>query len=409
MNLRLPTFASVLLASVAFTGVLAGQQLLHLDQDGNGYLGPGDFAVLASDEERDDLPCDVEALDPELEYDLNFRAGYNARIPLRALAGRGNSLRVVFRITPLDTTQDPVYMQRRYRVPRIEAGAQGHANLSGKYRLGPGSYKVDWLMRDRTEKVCSSNWEIVAETVEGFEKLATTPTTSLVTPFSEEVFYEEPPVMRPRGELGHLKLIINFTPTNLAMAGLSAYDLKSVVSMARAIAREPEFGLFSVVAYQSQRELIFFEQNRATQIDFPALGEALADVRGGTVDIETLQDKESSRRFLLELLEQNLIHGESDPDAIIFLGPKLVFDRSAKTAVISPVEITSSPIFYLIYNRNPRVYPWRDAISSGLSNQVIDEFNIAEAKDFGEALQAILARLETSETLTTVEQETTIP
>jgi hypothetical protein len=249
----------------------------------------------------------------------------------------------------------------------------------------------------------------VAETVEGFEKLAATPTTSLVTPFSEEVFYEEPPVMRLRGELRHVKLIINFTPTNLAMAGLSAYDLKSVVSMARVIAREPEFGLFSVVAYQSQRELIFFEQNRATQIEFPALGEALADVRGGTVDIETLQDKESSRRFLLELLEQNLIHGESDPDAIIFLGPKLVFDCSAKTAVISPVEITSSPIFYLIYNRNPRVYPWRDAISLGLSNQVIDEFNILEAKDFGEAVRSILARLEASETLTAVEQETTIP
>jgi hypothetical protein len=107
----------MLLASLVFTNVLAGQQLLHLDQNGDDYLGPGDFAVLASDEERDDLPCDVEALDPELEYDLSFRAGYNARIALRALTGRGNSLRFVFRITPLDTAQDPVYMQRRIGYP----------------------------------------------------------------------------------------------------------------------------------------------------------------------------------------------------------------------------------------------------------------------------------------------------
>ena len=84
--------------------------------DGNGYLGPSDLAVLSSDEKRSDLPCEVEPLDPELEYDLNFRAGYNAKVPLAALAGSGNSLRVAFRITPLDNPDEPVYMRHRYGV-----------------------------------------------------------------------------------------------------------------------------------------------------------------------------------------------------------------------------------------------------------------------------------------------------
>lgn len=388
-----------LLLGTLMVGGVYGQELLRLGQDGNGYLGASDLAVLSSDETRNDLPCKVEPLDPELEYDLNFRAGYNAEIPLSSLAGTGNLLRVVFRITPLDTPEEPVYMKHRYGVPAIEAGASGSANLPGKYRLGPGRYKVNWLMRDQAERVCASHWEIAAETVEEFEKLATTPTTSLAAPFSEEIFYDEPPVMRPRGKLRHVKLMINFTPTNQAMARLNAYDLNSVVSMVRAIAKEPQFGLFSVVAYQSQRERVFFEQDRASQIDFPALGEAMADVQGGSVDITNLQDKESGRHFLRELFEKHLVKTEDEPDAIIFLGPKLVFDRSPESAVLSAQQFTKAPVFYFVFNRNPRAYPWRDAISAGLSNHAISEFNISQAKDFGQALRETLLRLEQAETV----------
>src|SRR5690606_17624367 len=102
-------------------------------------------------------------------------------------------------------------------------------------------YKVSWLMRDQTEKVCAASWEIAAETVEGFEKLATNPGESRVSAFSDEVFADDPPVMRPRGNLRHVKLMINFTPANTAMARLNSYDLNSVVSMVRAISREPQF------------------------------------------------------------------------------------------------------------------------------------------------------------------------
>ncbi len=394
MRCRLSTPVSGFLLALCLAGPSPSQELLRIGADGAGYLGASDLAVLSAGQERNDLPCEVEPLDPELEYDLNFRAGYNAKIPLAALAGEGNSLRVVFRITPLDRPDEPVFMQHRYNVPPIEADAVGAANLPGKFRLGPGRYKVNWLMRDRLEQVCASSWEIAAETVEGFEKLATNPSESLVTPFSDEVFAEEPPVMRPRGALRHVKLMINFTPPNAAMPRLNTYDLSSVVSMVRAISREPQFGLFSVVAYQSQLEQVFFEQDRAARIDFPALGDAYGNIEGGSVDIENLQDKESGRRFIRQLFEEHLTKGDDDPDAVIFIGPKLVFDRSPESAVMSPEAITSAPIFYFIYNRNPRAYPWRDAVSAGLSNHQIHEFDINQAKAFGQALKDTLLILD---------------
>jgi hypothetical protein len=61
---------------------------------------------------------------------------------------------------------------------------------------------------------------------------------------------------------------------------------------------------------------------------------------------------------------------------------------------MSPQSITSTPIFYFIYNRNPRAYPWRDAISAGLSNHQIHEFDITEARAFGQALKDTLLVLD---------------
>ena len=164
--------------------------------------------------------------------------------------------------------------------------------------------------------------------------------------------------------------------------------------MVRAISREPQFGVFSVVAYQSQLEKVFFEQDRAARIDFPALGDAFANIEGGSVDIEKLQDKESSRRFIRELFETHLARSDNEPDAIIFVGPKLVFDRSPESAIMPPQEFTSAPVFYFIYNRNPRAYPWRDAISAGLSNHTIHEFDITQARGFGQALKDTLLILD---------------
>jgi hypothetical protein len=131
------------LLALCLAGAANGQELLRVGPDGNGYVGASDLAVLSSDEKRNDLPCEVEPLDPELEYDLNFRAGYNAKIPLASLAGDGNSLRVVFRVTPLDSPDEPVYMRHRYGVPAIKPDAVGAANLPGKFRLGPGKYKIN--------------------------------------------------------------------------------------------------------------------------------------------------------------------------------------------------------------------------------------------------------------------------
>ena len=78
---------------------------------------------------------------------------------LRNLAGLENRLTILFRVVPDSHKDDPVYFVQHVHVPSIEEDAKGDATLGGLFDLGEGNYHVDWLMRDRSERVCSFYWD----------------------------------------------------------------------------------------------------------------------------------------------------------------------------------------------------------------------------------------------------------
>src|SRR5665213_1265255 len=76
------------------------------------FIGP-DAAILDSGEIRKDLPCTVTPVKPILGFDLRFHSGYEISLPLRQLAGDGNSLTVVFRVTSSVLKGPPRYFTER--------------------------------------------------------------------------------------------------------------------------------------------------------------------------------------------------------------------------------------------------------------------------------------------------------
>ncbi|MEI9976158.1 MAG: hypothetical protein WDO73_31360 [Ignavibacteriota bacterium] len=44
-------------------------------------------------------------------------------------------------------------------VPTIDRDEGGPAYLDGAFNVGEGKYHVDWLMRDRAERMCSFHWD----------------------------------------------------------------------------------------------------------------------------------------------------------------------------------------------------------------------------------------------------------
>jgi hypothetical protein len=357
-------------------------------------LFTSDAAILESDEARKDLPCTVTPIKPALGFDLRFHAGYAVTVPLRELAGESNQLTMIFRITPEAQPDEPVLLSQRMSVPNIEEDAKGEATLQGAFDVGDGKYHVDWLMRDRSEHVCSSNWDIQAALPPKDREMPLNIGPNVVEAADSEPFKQEPPIERvPQSAPLNVKVMVNFGPQNAYSAALQPIDTFALVSILRNVAREPRIGKLSVVAFNMQEQRIIYRQDASPQIDFPALGEALHSVSLGTVDFRRLGQKHADSEFLTNLITHEMKDGQEAPDAVIIAGPKVMLDDSLPPEPLKQIGDVSFPVFYMNYNANPQAVPWRDAIGVAVKHLKGAEFTISRPRDLFFVWTEIMGRI----------------
>ncbi|MBZ5595770.1 MAG: acetyltransferase [Acidobacteriia bacterium] len=353
-----------------------------------------DSAVLESQEVRKDLPCTVTPVKPTLGFDLRFHAGYEVSIPLKDLAGSEDLLTMIFRVTPDEHKDDPVYFSQRLSVPAIEESAKGSAYLEGAFDLGEGTYHVDFLMRDRSERVCSFFWDAEAELPPKDKQLVLMAAPGTIQAADSEPFKDEPPVER-EAESGPLnvKVIINFAPQNSRSATLQPLDTNALASILKSIAREPRIRKFSIVAFNVQEQRVVYRQENTDQINFPALGEALSSLNLGTVDLKRLSQKHGQTEFLAGLLTDEVNNGKDHPDAVIFAGPKVMLEESVPQESLNQLADVDYPVFYMNFNTNPQANPWRDAIGNAVKRLKGYEYTISRPRDLWYAWTEIMSRI----------------
>ena len=281
-----------------------------------------DLAVLEAGEIRKDLACTVTPSKPVLGFDLRFHSGYDVNVPLRELAGSENSLNILFRVTPQNHPDRPIYFAQHIRVPKLEDDAKGDAFLQGGFDLGEGNYHVDWLMRDRSERVCSFSWdsEAALATKDRSINLAIGPGEIQRT--DREQFKEEPPVQRVSNEPPlNVKVLVNFAPQDSSSAALQPVDTSALVSILRSISREPRIRKVIIpFAFNMQEERVVYRQEGADRIDFPALGEAINSRQSsGTVDLKRLGEKHGDTDFLASLVRREVRSSNQPPGHRYFL------------------------------------------------------------------------------------------
>lgn len=364
--------------------------------------GPGDSvrifntdaAVLESQDVRKDLPCTVTPVKPTLGFDLKFHGGYEVNLPLRELSGTENTLTMLFRITPDNHKDDPVFFTQKYSVPNIEENAKGDAYLQGGFDVGEGKYHVDWLMRDRSERVCSFFWDVDASLPPKDSQLALEVQPGVIKAADKEPFKEEPPVTRSEhdGPL-NVKVMVNFAPQNSQSATLQPLDVNALVSILRSINREPRIGKFSIVAFNMQERRVIYRQENTSRIDFPALGDALNSLNLGTVDLKRLSQKNGETDFLANLITDEMKKENDQPDAVIFASPKVMLDSAIPPDSLKQLGEVDYPVFYMNYNLNPQANPWRDAIGSAVKKLKGFEYTITRPRDLGNAWSEIMSRI----------------
>lgn len=354
-----------------------------------------DQAILEAGEPRKDLECTVESNKPVLGFDLRFHATYDVSIPLRDLAGNENLLTILFRVTNLDYSHaTPVYFIQRVRVPSLAEDAKGDAYLQGVFDIGEGHYKIDWLMRDRTERICSSFWEVEASLPAKDKQVAVALPPGSIIAAEREQFRDEPPVARIQESSPlNIKVMVNFAPQNMRSATLQPLDTAALVSILRQISREPRIGKFSVVAFNLQEQKVLYRSDNAERIDFPAIGEALNGLNLGTVDLKRLTNRNGDTEFLATLLRSELGGDKAETDAIVLAGPKAMLDENVPTESLRGVSEAQLPVFYMNYNLSPQAMPWNDTISKAVKFLKGYEYTISRPRDLWFAVTEMVSRI----------------
>ena len=353
-----------------------------------------DLAVLETREIRKDLACTVVPNKPELGFDLRFHMGFDVNVPLNELAGGENQLTILFRVIPDLHKDKPRYFAQHIHVPEIADDAKGDANLRGMVDLGEGTYHVDWLMRDRAERVCSFYWDSDA-TLPGKDRqmdLALAPGS--VERASIEQFGEDPPVERtPAAKPLNIKILVNFAPQFWDASAMRPIDTMALVTMLRRIAREPQFGKFSLVAFNIQEQRVVYRQSSSDKIDFPALGVAVRNIKLGVVDVKQLSQKHGEVGFLTELIKKEVV-GDDRPDAVIFAGPKIMLDDAIPDEQLRPIATdVDFPVFYVNYNLYPQDMPWKDTVSHALRLLRGTEYTISRPRDLWYSVTEMVSRI----------------
>jgi hypothetical protein len=209
-----------------------------------------------------------------------------------------------------------------------------------------------------------------------------------------EQFTDEPPVARdPSPHPLSIKVLVNFAPQNEIASTFQPFDTLALVSILRRISREPQFGKFSVVAFNIQEQRVLYRQHSGDRIDFPALGDAINSVKLGTVDRKRLAQKHGDTEFLTDLIRKEM-SGEDHPDALVFAGPKVMLEEEVPEETLKPfAPDVDYPVFYMNYTLNPAQNPWRDSISHAVRIFKGTEYTISRPRDLWFAVSEMVSRI----------------
>jgi len=385
------------LALLLSTPLAAQTVILPATPGGPVRLITSDLALLETQDTRKDLPCTVTPSKPNLGFDLKFHAGYEVSLNLKDLAGADNLLSMVFRVTPDGRPEDAVHFSQHVSVPMIDDDDRGPAYIQGSFDVGEGKYHVDWLMRDRSERVCSFHWDAEAIVPPKDKPMPLEIAPSVIQATDPELFKQDPPVSRNVKEDSlRVKVMINFAPQDSGASTMQPPDTNALVAILRNISRDPRITRFSVVAYNMQEQKVIYRQDAAAQIDFPALGRSLNKLNLGTVDLKHLLQKHGDSEFLSSLLTsevKDVQDASQEPDAVIFAGPKVMLDDGLPTETLKQLAEVKFPMFYMNYNLYPQINPWRDAIGNAVKSVKGIEYTITRPRDMFFAWSEIVGHI----------------
>ena len=238
-----------------------------------------ELAELAAREPHAELPCQVSPEKPSLGFDLRFHSDYHVTVPFKALAEAGGWLKMAARVTPSAETERPAYLVQRFAIPGVAMEGRGDVVLAAGFDLGPGRYRVDWIMSDARERVCLSHWDLEAKPARADLPLILAPNQIVSRPDQGTQ-----PEQDPNQSLQKVKILpLNLSPGKPQESILPSEETAAFCSILRrhhqATARLP---LSALVAFQSsvrRKGPLSAAEHRSNRLLGAGKGHPIANIR----------------------------------------------------------------------------------------------------------------------------------
>lgn len=348
---------------------------------------PERWKMFKSDPSFAKLKCRVHPVQPRLNLGFRFQAGYSIEIPMEQYSGTGHWWSVIFRVTPQANERDPVWFVSRRRIPPTN-GQKALAEFGGAYLVGEGQYKVDMLLVDDSDRVCSTGWKMRAKLNEEVRNARPGLPPGAVDDLSLRRSRYSP--ARQTGEDTHYKvsILMHAASTFPNRVRLQGYDRMLLVSALSSLLERLPVRSVRLTIFNLDQQKELYRTAELSGSSFQEAIEAVNDLELGTVDYGTLQNRTGHIDLVSDLLHRELAMNDR-PDLVIFLGP-----LGHWTGRVSDEQLPSGnlpPVY------NIQLRPWR-YLPSGLLPDLIERTvrrlggrtkQVYSPEDFAESIQDI--------------------
>lgn len=324
----------------------------------------GSRPVLAAEERLPgDIPCKVDLFGPGLDFELRFFVGFRLYTPSGPLAGPGRLFALRVMVTPLDLPGvKPSLFERNFQSGPIPPG-RNEFQLRDSFAVGPGRYRVQWILVDSNGPSCYVEREIEAELRKKDKDVPLRVQPGEVIDSRLSLFRPERSIVGdgPEPPL-RIKVFLNMdVPTSRGRTRIRMWELMPRFSALRALSRHPRTGRLSMVAYSVEEQKVIARHGLRDGFDYRALRTNMDDLEPGFVSIDQLQ-ADSDLAFFNEMLVREL-PGDEEVDAYIFVGPDVLTRKNREKGVLESIGALPAPVFFLADGRAP----WKGLIGKTVS------------------------------------------
>jgi hypothetical protein len=296
-------------------------------------IDPAKHAAFAGyfDAHKDDRPlrCEVIAIRPALNFSFRFQAGYVFRVPMNQYQGPGHRWNVLTRVTRQGGGA-PSILGAEYRLPRVPK-TKAVAELGGFFLVGEGSYTVDWMLYDESDRVCRKQWKIEAKLNSDERQVNSGIAPGTVAQVSFRRWSAQETADAP--VLDRLTIFLHAAPLFPRLTRMRVQDRLTLLSSLASLLESVPARAVRLVIFNLDQQKELFHDDAFTPEAFQHAAQAMSTLQLQLVDYHVLANQRGHLDMLTDLVNQEL-NAPEPSSAVIFLGPAgRYLDKAPKIAV----------------------------------------------------------------------------